>query len=83
MSMTRKQIKVNINNNAEYSDKRIQKELFFKKGDSSVIYELGCAFLNAGKVNFLENVLDDRSKYQTVAGVANIIFSCELFLKCL
>lgn len=51
--------------------------------DTKKMYELGFAFLNAGEVNFHEGAIKKRSVYQNVAGVVNLAFSCELFVKCL
>lgn len=51
--------------------------------DSKTMFELGCAFLNCGKVNFYEGAITTRSKFQNVAGLVNLAFACELFLKCL
>ena len=51
--------------------------------DSQEMYKLGFAFLNAGEVNFHEGVIKNRSKYQNIAGIVNLAFSCELFIKCL
>ena len=51
--------------------------------DSKEMFGLGLAFMNAGEANFREDVIKDRSEYQNAAGVVNIAFACELFLKCL
>ncbi len=51
--------------------------------ESKKIFELGFAFLNVGEVNFHEGTIKQRSDYQSVAGVVNLAFSCELFIKCL
>ena len=51
--------------------------------ESKTMFELGCAFLNSGEVNFYEGAITTRSKLQNVAGVVNLAFACELFLKCL
>ncbi len=51
--------------------------------DSKEIYQLGFAFLNAGEVNFHEGAIKYRSDYQNVAGIVNLAFACELFMKCL
>ena len=51
--------------------------------DSKTMFELGYAFMNAGEANFREGVFENRSKYQNIAGVVNLAFACELFLKCL
>ena len=58
-----------------------------KKGrqmfDSKEIFDLGFAFLNVGEVSFHEGVIKQRSDYQNVAGVVNLAFACELFIKCM
>ena len=51
--------------------------------DSKKMFDLGFAFLNAGEANFQEGAIRHRSDYQNVAGVVNLAFACELFLKCL
>lgn len=51
--------------------------------DSNKMLNLGLAFLNAGEVNFHEGAIKQRSVYQNVAGVVNLVFACELFMKCL
>lgn len=51
--------------------------------DSKEMFNLGFAFLNAGEVNFHEGAFKHRSDYQNVAGVVNLAFACELFIKCL
>lgn len=51
--------------------------------DSKEMFDLGFAFLNAGEVNFHEGAIKYRSDYQNVAGVVNLAFACELFIKCL
>ena len=51
--------------------------------DSKKMLELGFAFMNAGEVNFCEGAIKSRSKYQNVAGVVNLAFACELYMKCL
>ena len=51
--------------------------------DSRKMLDLGTAFLNAGEVNFREGVMENRSCYQNVAGIVNLAFACELFIKCL
>ena len=51
--------------------------------DSKEMFDLGFAFLNAGEVNFHEGAIKHRSDYQNVAGVVNLAFACELFIKCL
>ena len=51
--------------------------------DSKEMFSLGFAFLNAGEVNFHEGAFKHRSDYQNVAGVVNLAFACELFIKCL
>lgn len=47
------------------------------------MYDLACAFMNAGEVNFIEGKIANRSRYQNVSGVVNLAFACELFLKLL
>ena len=51
--------------------------------DSLKMLDLGFAFLNVGEVNFSEGAIKNRSKYQNVAGIVNLAFACELFIKCL
>lgn len=51
--------------------------------DSKEMFDLGFAFLNAEDVNFREGKIKNRSKYQNAAGVVNLAFACELFMKCL
>ena len=51
--------------------------------DSKEMFDLGFAFLNAGEINFREGAIEHRSDYQNVAGVVNLAFACELFIKCL
>ena len=51
--------------------------------DSNKMLNLGFAFLNAGEANFHEGAIKQRSVYQNVAGVVNLAFACELFMKCL
>ena len=51
--------------------------------DSKEMLDLGRAFMNAGEVNFHEGAIKHRSIYQNVAGVVNLAFACELFIKCL
>lgn len=51
--------------------------------DAKKLFDLGIAFLNAGDVNFHESAIKCRSDYQNVAGVVNLAFACELFIKCL
>lgn len=52
----------------------------FNKTD---MFDLACAFENAGEINFVEGKIKNRSRYQNVAGFVNIAFACELFLKTL
>jgi hypothetical protein len=47
------------------------------------MFDLGFAFYNTGEVNFLEGAINNRSKYQNIAGIVNLAFACELFIKCL
>jgi len=49
----------------------------------SDMFDLACAFENAGEINFVEGRIKNRSRYQNVAGFVNIAFACELFLKLL
>lgn len=51
--------------------------------DSKEMFDLGFAFLNVGEVSFHEGAIKHRSDFQNVAGVVNLAFACELFLKCL
>ncbi|MBQ7993215.1 MAG: hypothetical protein IJ252_09300 [Solobacterium sp.] len=51
--------------------------------DSTEMYNLGIAFINSGEANFREGVIKHRSIYQNAAGIVNLAFACELFLKCL
>ena len=51
--------------------------------DSKEMFNLGYAFLNAGEVNFIEGRIKNRSEYQNLAGIVNVAFACELFIKCL
>ena len=51
--------------------------------DSEEMLYLGIAFMNAGNANFREGAIEHRSAYQNVAGVVNLAFACELFIKCL
>lgn len=51
--------------------------------DSKEMFDLGFAFLNAGEITFCEGGIEHRSDYQNVAGVVNLAFACELFIKCL
>ena len=51
--------------------------------DSKEMFDLGFAFLNAGEINFREGAIELRSDYQNVAGVVNLAFACELFIKCI
>lgn len=51
--------------------------------NSKEMFDLGFAFLNAGEVNFHEGAIKHRSDYQNVAGIVNLAFACELFIKCL
>lgn len=51
--------------------------------DSKEMFDLGFAFLNTGEINYHEGAFKHRSDYQNVAGVVNLAFACELFIKCL
>lgn len=47
------------------------------------MYDLACAFVNTGEINFVEGKINNRSRYQNVSGFVNLAFACELFLKLL
>lgn len=49
----------------------------------SDMFELACAFVNIGEVDFIERKVKNRSKYQNIAGFVNLAFACEVFLKLL
>ena len=51
--------------------------------DSTEMYELGNAFLNVADTCFVEGKIKNRSEYQNVAGVVNLAFAAEIYLKCL
>ena len=51
--------------------------------DAKEIYELGSAFLNSGEASFFEGNLAYINIYQKIAGVMNLTFACELYIRCL
>ncbi len=51
--------------------------------NSNEMYDLGLAFLNSGEINFQEGAIKNRAELQNVAGIVNLAFACELFIKCL
>lgn len=51
--------------------------------DSNKMFDLGVAFQEAGEINFRSGAIKKASKCKNVAGVVNLAFACELFIKCL
>ncbi len=51
--------------------------------DSNEMYELGNAFFNVAETCFIEGRIKNRSELQNVAGVVNLAFASEIYLKCL
>ncbi len=47
------------------------------------MFDLACAFVNTGEINFVEGKITNRSRYQNAAGFVNLAFACEVFLKLL